>query len=85
MAPFSRFGMFGIASGVIGTSCVVAFSSAAASDGQESFTTTASGLKYLDVKVGTGNCPKKGDTVSLFQYNLFLYCFVGKSALHRMA
>ena len=65
MAPFSRFGIIGIASGVVATGCALAFSTAAASDGRESFTMTASGLKYFDAKVGTGACPKKGDTVRL--------------------
>jgi FKBP-type peptidyl-prolyl cis-trans isomerase FkpA len=40
--------------------------------GQDNMTTTKSGLKYLDQKVGTGEVAKKGDNVSVL-YTGWLY------------
>ena len=35
------------------------------SAGEKTFTTTPSGLKYLDIRVGSGGAPREGQTVSV--------------------
>jgi peptidylprolyl isomerase len=54
-----------IASLVLGASFANAADPAPAPSAAEATVTTKSGLQYVDVKVGTGATPKKGQTVAL--------------------